>query len=168
MIYRATAYTSLGELKMRHGWLASGGGGVGILVVSLLSQFFALELVMGAFIVVLLLICTIGMAGVLPLPFRHHRVTLTPNEIALENPDGEKSVVPLAALNPSVREKSFRAMWPLPVRINYLVLEVDGGLLGARTFYFVHDGDYAAKAWAHLGIEKVLSTDPQVQLSPKH
>ena len=70
----------------------------------------------------------------------------------------------LSDLSPVAYTGSYRPLGFLP-RVAYLRLQIDGGPLGPRELFFAHDGDYAAKTWAELGIETHPERTPTVAIA---
>ena len=149
--YRTTAYDSLHSLQRAHRRLGAWVGGISALAWGILQLFVPLWIVVALFGGMMIALAILAAAGILPLRQNTYRLSVDDGCLSLAVGKEESSKASLAGLHPVAREGRFR-VGLLPVYCDYVALELDGGPLGARTFFFAHDGEYAAKAWSKLGI----------------
>lgn len=154
MRYKAYFFEDLTTLRLLNPENGIGGFvGVAVAVLSQVAFYlFGLDL-----LIVLALLASIGLIyQVSPLGrvgwrTRSDYLIIDGGVLRLATGRGQQTAT-LADLAPVAHVGSYRPLGFLP-RVEYVRLLIDGGPLGPRELFFVHDGEYAARTWRELGVE---------------
>ncbi len=162
-MYKATVTKNLSELKRLQFGVIMFWNILVVVALTLIGEKIDNEAMGYSFLLFMVFAVSWMLNGTLHFNARKGELRIESDQLKFKWMKEEEVVVDLKDVSPKYMVKAFYPigfLW----KIDYIHLFLDGGPLGPREFFFVHDGEYNASQWEKLSIEPILDPNSSLQL----